>query len=123
MHARGGTWACLSMEVHAPAFRALDEPAQVGALAQALAGYFGVELPVFTHHRFVPQGVSCVRSGGAGSIAIHTWPEWGIATVDVWMDASRLEGGREGLAHWLRETRQCQLLEARLARLGPEHSR
>lgn len=111
------------MEVHGPAFHALDEPAQVGALAQAIAGYFGAELPGFTHHRFVPQGVSCVRSGSAGSIAIHTWPEWGLATVDVWMDAERLEAGREGLDGWLRQTRQFRVVEARLVRHGPESPR
>jgi S-adenosylmethionine/arginine decarboxylase-like enzyme len=111
------------MEVHGPAFHALDEPVQVGALAQAIAGYFGAELPGFAHHRFVPQGVSCVRSGSAGSIAIHTWPEHGLATVDVWMDAERLEQGRPGLEHWLREARGCRLVEARLRRHGPEDAR
>lgn len=111
------------MEVQGPAFAALDEPERVGALAEALAGYFGVELPGCTHHRFTPQGVSCVRSGGAGFLVIHTWPEWGLATMDVWMDAERLESRREGLAPWLGETWQCRLLEARLARHGPEGAR
>lgn len=107
------------MEVHGPAFPALDEPEQVGSLAQALAGYFGAELPGSTLHRFSPQGVSCVRFGAPGSIAIHTWPERGLATVDVWMDAERLERGLEGLGSWLSETRRFQLVEARIRRHGP----
>ncbi|XXF78661.1 S-adenosylmethionine decarboxylase [Myxococcaceae bacterium GXIMD 01537] len=111
------------MEVRGPDFHALNEPTQVGALAQAIARYFGAELPDVTHHHFTPQGVSCVRSGGAGAIAIHTWPEWSLATVDVWMEAGRLEAGHEGLGRWLREERRCELLQARLCRHGPEAAR
>lgn len=35
-------------------------------------------------HRFSPHGLSVSRVGTAGTVAVHTWPERGVATVDAY---------------------------------------
>jgi len=35
-------------------------------------------------HAFTPHGLSLARLGPSGSVAVHTWPEHGLATVDAW---------------------------------------
>ena len=48
-------------------------------------------------HQFEPVGTSWVRFSEAGRVALHTWPEKGLVSVDVWCDepidlANRLAG-------------------------------
>ncbi len=33
-----------------------------------------------------PQGRSATYFGAASTIVVHTWPELGVATIDVWAD-------------------------------------
>jgi len=44
-------------------------------------------------HRFIPQGVSGVVLVAESHLAIHTWPEYGYAAVDIFtcgqMDISK----------------------------------
>ena len=42
-------------------------------------------------HEFAPQGLSVVVLGERARVAIHTWPEWRTASVDVWAASSSLE--------------------------------
>ena len=53
------------------------------ALAAALLPE-GVE----SSHRFEPVGQSVVRITDHSTVAVHTWPEKGVATVDGYGDAS-----------------------------------
>lgn len=36
-------------------------------------------------HRFAPQGVSGVAILAASHLAIHTWPEYGFATIEIFV--------------------------------------
>lgn len=53
---------------------------------------------VTTVHRFEPQGTSAVRIGARGTIALHTWPERDLVTLDLYGAAS---ARRETLASQL----------------------
>lgn len=46
-------------------------------------------------HRFTPHGESCSRAGQGRVVVVHTWPEHGVATVDVYGDAVDLAVLRE----------------------------
>ena len=37
-------------------------------------------------HQFEPSGTSWVRFSEAGRVALHTWPEKGLVSVDVWSE-------------------------------------
>jgi S-adenosylmethionine/arginine decarboxylase-like enzyme len=80
--------------------------AAVEALADALAGYFELTLPCVLAHRYVPQGLSVVRHGGEGRLALHTWPELNVATIDLWAPQNVLQDRVEALSGWLAE-RAC----------------
>jgi S-adenosylmethionine/arginine decarboxylase-like enzyme len=43
----------------------------------------GVAVGGHVLHRFVPQGASVLLHGPAVRLALHTWPERGVATLDV----------------------------------------
>lgn len=43
----------------------------------------GAEVKEVAFHKFCPQGVSGVVVISESHLAIHTWPEWGYAAVDV----------------------------------------
>ena len=48
-------------------------------------------------HRWPGGGISWVRVGCGGTVVVHTWPEHGIATIDVYGQAA-LEACRAILA-------------------------
>jgi S-adenosylmethionine/arginine decarboxylase-like enzyme len=81
-------WTLLALDVEA------DEPAAfcdaaVAELRSWLADLLGfAALPRRVHHSFAPQGLSDVCWDQRGRIAIHTWPEWGKATIDLWAPAA-----------------------------------
>ncbi|MCB9675070.1 MAG: S-adenosylmethionine decarboxylase [Alphaproteobacteria bacterium] len=52
-----------------------------------------------THH-FEPHGYSVVRLGTEATIAVHTWPERGIATVDGYGAASSDLAARVAALGW-----------------------
>lgn len=35
-------------------------------------------------HQFEPKGTSWVRFSASGRVVLHTWPEKGVVSVDVW---------------------------------------
>ncbi len=41
-----------------------------------------------TAHQFQPQGFSAFRIGSTGSVAVHTWPEHDLATLDLYGSAA-----------------------------------
>ncbi len=77
-------WILLALDVEA------IEPAAVGDAAVVelrcwLAGLLGFAAPPRQiQHAFAPQGLSDVCWSERGRLAIHTWPEWGRATIDIW---------------------------------------
>lgn len=36
--------------------------------------------------RWAPHGLSATYFAAASTIVVHTWPELGVATIDVWAD-------------------------------------
>lgn len=61
----------------------LDDLEFVRVLAREIANGLGATIMTDTHHVFRPQGISYVAVISESSISIHTWPEHGALTVDV----------------------------------------
>jgi len=53
-------------------------------LERTLGRAFADIAVVWFHHEFSPAGVSMTGASRAARVAVHTWPETGAATVDVW---------------------------------------
>lgn len=104
-------WACLAMEVE-PAEGGLTE-ARADALADGVARWLNAELPGRVAHHYAPQGLSLVRHGPGCRLALHTWPEWRVATLDVWAPRERLDRWQD-LTEWLAAEARCRVLEVRL---------
>lgn len=64
------------------------------------------------HHRFEPHGVSAICILAESHLSIHTWPESGTATIDVYTCGVTAD---PELA--------CDLIEARLSPAFAERSR
>ncbi|MFO7952407.1 MAG: adenosylmethionine decarboxylase [Bacillota bacterium] len=61
----------------------LNEPEQIKQQMVAAALEAGAEVKETVFHQFSPQGVSGVVVISESHLAIHTWPEYGYAAVDV----------------------------------------
>ncbi|MEW5784785.1 MAG: adenosylmethionine decarboxylase [Bacillota bacterium] len=61
----------------------LDDPAQIKQEMLAAALEAGAEVVETVFHQFSPQGVSGVVVISESHLAIHTWPEFGYAAVDI----------------------------------------
>lgn len=90
------TWRHVTADlagVHAEAFtRASDVEAKLASGLGAIA--VGIH---WTWHRFDPTGVSVVGLGPCVRVALHTWPERGSATLDVYAPDPGLEGLLRGV--------------------------
>jgi len=64
---------------------ALDDPDLVARLLGEAAAAAKTTLLETRLHRFAPQGVSGVAILAESHLAIHTWPEHGFATVEVFV--------------------------------------
>lgn len=53
-------------------------------LRRAFERAFGGEAVRWSHHEFSPQGVSMTGTAETIRIVVHTWPESGTSTIDVW---------------------------------------
>lgn len=61
----------------------LNDPARIKQEMVAAALEAGAEIRETVFHRFSPQGVSGVVVISESHLAIHTWPEFGYAAVDI----------------------------------------
>jgi S-adenosylmethionine decarboxylase len=61
----------------------LNDPAQIERDMVAAALEAGAEVRETVFHKFSPQGVSGVVVISESHLAIHTWPEFGYAAVDI----------------------------------------
>lgn len=78
-------------EVYGCDFKVLDdlkkvEEALVGAALKA-----GAEICGKFFHKFSPQGVSGVVVISESHLAIHTWPEFGYAAVDIFTCGQKVD--------------------------------
>ena len=61
----------------------LNDTAQIEEIMVNAALEAGAEIREVVFHEFTPQGVSGVVVISESHLAIHTWPEYGYAAVDV----------------------------------------
>lgn len=61
----------------------LDSTAQIQKDMVAAAREAGAEVVETVFHKFNPQGISGVVVISESHLAIHTWPEFGYAAVDI----------------------------------------
>jgi S-adenosylmethionine decarboxylase proenzyme len=62
----------------------LDDKTKVQELLETAAKKAkATVLNVYTH-RFAPQGITCLVAISESHIAIHTWPEYNFASVDIY---------------------------------------
>ena len=81
-----GAWACLALEVETARDDHLS-PERIERLASQIRDVLELELDVVNGHRFEPIGFSLIAFGATGRLAVHTWPEYRCATIDVWLGA------------------------------------
>jgi S-adenosylmethionine decarboxylase len=63
----------------------LDDPAVVERLVLEAAAAAQTQVMAVRLHRFSPQGVSGVAILAESHLAIHTWPEHGFASVELYV--------------------------------------
>jgi S-adenosylmethionine decarboxylase proenzyme len=72
------------LDCYACRSRILDQPEELVQLLRRAAKAGGATVLASHHHRFEPHGVSAICFLAESHISIHTWPELGHATVDVY---------------------------------------
>ena len=82
----------------------LDDVATVERLVRDAAAAASATVMAVSLHRFSPQGVSGVAILAESHLAIHTWPEHGFASVELYVCGARAapERGHEHLVTRLR---------------------
>ena len=60
-----------------------EDPEYLRASIEEVCAIVGLQLTQVLEHRFQPQGVSLLLLGPQLRLALHTWPERGLATLDV----------------------------------------
>jgi S-adenosylmethionine decarboxylase proenzyme len=73
----------LHLDLEGCPFALLDDLHAVQAALRACADAIGATVVESVFHKFGPQGVSGVVVIMESHIAIHTWPEYGYAAVDI----------------------------------------
>lgn len=88
-------WKLFTADVSGIGSRALNQAKDLQKILTRVLAAEGLELTRWLQHQFAPQGVSLLGFGAYGRIALHTWPEYGRATLDLWTCTPR---GRQVLA-------------------------
>lgn len=71
------------IEAHECPFEPLNDYALSEQLLQDIAVILNTEVMARTGYQFEPQGITSVVVVGASHLSVHTWPEYGFATVDL----------------------------------------
>jgi S-adenosylmethionine decarboxylase len=71
--------------------RALDDVETVRDIMVGAAIKAGAEVREVAFHKFNPQGVSGVVVISESHLAVHTWPEFGYAAVDVFTCGDKVD--------------------------------
>lgn len=66
----------------------LNDAGLVEAFFQNLAQYYGKDILALHVYRFEPHGLSGLLVMPESHVAIHTWPEYGYAALDIFLGAS-----------------------------------
>lgn len=94
-------------EIYGCEYQMLDDVNKVEQIMVEAAKAAGAEVREFVFHKFSPQGVSGVVVISESHLAVHTWPEYGYAAVDVFTcgekvdpwEACRIVASELGAAH------------------------
>lgn len=78
-------------EVHGCDRSILDDPERVERILVEAALGAGAEVRETAFHKFSPQGVSGVVIISESHVAVHTWPEFGYAALDVFTCGERVD--------------------------------
>ncbi len=71
------------LELYGCPLELLDDPSYIQRTLSDAVDRSGATLLSMQHHRFEPQGVTCLGLLSESHISIHTWPEKGYAAIDV----------------------------------------
>ncbi len=71
--------------------RSLDDVETVQRIMVDAAVKAGAEVREVAFHKFSPQGVSGVVVISESHLAVHTWPEFGYAAVDVFTCGEKVD--------------------------------
>ncbi|HEX4335851.1 MAG TPA: S-adenosylmethionine decarboxylase [Polyangiaceae bacterium] len=83
-------WSLATADLVSVPSAALDDADWlVGELERTLSHSLGAL--TWRTHRFEPSGLSVVGTGPLGRVIVHTWPEHGALTVDLYGDARSVE--------------------------------
>lgn len=69
----------------------LNDTAKIEKIMVDAALEAGAEVKEVIFHQFIPQGVSGVVVISESHLAVHTWPEFGYAAVDVFTCGSTVD--------------------------------
>lgn len=78
-------------ELYGCSMETLNDTAKVEEIMVNAALEAGAEIREVVFHEFCPQGVSGVVVISESHLAIHTWPEYGYAAVDVFTCGSTVD--------------------------------
>ncbi len=71
------------VEIYGSDYEVLNDIKRVERIMVDAAIKAGADVKEYVFHKFSPQGVSGVVVISESHLAIHTWPEYGYAAVDV----------------------------------------
>ena len=98
-----GPWALATADLCGVASSVLDDGELLAArLDEAFSALTGAI--AWQAHRYAPRGLSLVGTARGGRVIVHTWPERGALTIDLYganRDAERTLGA--GVERFLRE--------------------
>jgi S-adenosylmethionine decarboxylase len=78
------------IDFHDCPFETLDDTELIRTSLLDAAAHIGATIVTNVFHRFAPQGVSGVVVIAESHLAIHTWPEFGIASIDLFSCSDRI---------------------------------
>jgi len=94
----------------------LDDVAGVEKHMNAAAIACGATIVQSTFHRFEPWGVSGVVVISESHLAIHTWPEYGYASVDLYTCGDEIQP--DAAYEYLRNALEAELSETQFLKRG-----
>jgi S-adenosylmethionine/arginine decarboxylase-like enzyme len=79
----------------------LNDPDSVELCLRQAVIALGASMTRIVRHPYAPQGLSLIGLGEHVRAALHTWPELGQATLDLWTDLEGAEKALESCRHAL----------------------
>lgn len=79
----------LHLDLYDCSLERLDDITALESAVQLVVQHMNADVLQIIHHRFQPQGITCIAIISASHIALHTWPEHCFLTVDVFSCAGQ----------------------------------